>query len=143
MNFPTFFPEGCPPEDAPEANGCFFRIIPDKPGRQLKAKHFKSHREKQPDRDFSPKPECQVCSISLIENLDEAKSFARTLIETIPAFRDYEPLLARGVLEPPHGRIKHTPDVENGVQSHHDWWKFETVDCLSIFSFLDLNSSNA
>ena len=131
--FPDFFPEGCPPEDASPAEGIFFRAVPDKPNRTLKIKHLQSQRESQPTRDFGDVSECALCSISLLRDKVEAVKYGERLIASIPAFREYIPNVAVGTLTPEHGRIKHTPNNEVELKSHHDWWKHASVNGLDIF----------
>lgn len=136
MNFPNFFPKNCPPIGSIPAKGNFYRVIIDKEGRTLKKKHFESHRESQPNRDFPPIiSECDLCSVSLLEDIEEAKAFAKYLLNTIPAYRNRIGLLAYGSLSSEKGKIKHTPKPESKQLSHNDWWLPENFDGSSCFEY--------
>jgi hypothetical protein len=138
MKFPDFFPDSCPPSDSVSANGDFYRVVNDKDGRTLKKEHLKSHREKQPNRTFPPDyAECELCSVSLLKDLEEAKSFAKFLL-ALPSNRNNIGRIAYGTLSAEMGKIKHTPKPESNQLSHHDWWYPEGFDATTCFAYNDI-----
>jgi hypothetical protein len=138
MKFPDFFPENCPPSDSVSAYGDFYRVVTDKDGRTLKKEHLKSHREKQPNRTFPPDlSECELCSVSLLKDLEEAKNFAKFLL-AFPSNRNKIGRIAYGTLSSEMGKIKHTPKPESNQLSHYDWWCPEGFDATTCFTYNDV-----
>lgn len=139
MIWPDFFPDGCPTDSAKAASGQFFRVVPDRIGRTLKEKHFLSHRESQRNRQWPPDVnECDLCSVSLMQDIEDAKKHAMALLNAIPAYRNRVGRIAYGVLEPSCGKIKHTPDFVNGYISHHDWWCYADANATNFFQFTEI-----
>jgi hypothetical protein len=135
MNWPAFFPNDCPPGDAKPASGLFYRVVPEKKQRDLKAEDFYSHRKKQPDRVWPPdRCPCSLCGVSVMETLEDSLRLAQLLL-IIPAFRNKTCFIAKGTLAGHHGLIKHTPDIEKGLLSHHDWWVPDACDPSPVFEY--------
>lgn len=138
MNWPTFFPENCPPNDAKPSIGIFYRVIIDRKGRTIKLKHFISQRQSQPNRTWPPDIcECNLCGVSILKELEDSVKLAKILLDTIPAFRQSVGLIASGELNPSMGKLKHTPDVVNNLESHHDWWLPDGCDPSTLFNYCD------
>lgn len=139
MQWPQFFPNNCPPNEAQPAVGEFYRIVLDRLGRSLKRRHFSSHKESQSGRTWPPGiSECDLCAISLTQSVDDAKELAQILVNRIPAHSQKAGRLAVGRLRPDDGMIQHAPDFANGIKSHHNWWCFSEVDPLARFEYCDV-----
>lgn len=110
MQWPSHFPNDCPPEDSQSANGEFYRLVRHNPPKE---RDFKSYREEQPEREYKDIPECQLVGLSVYSDLD---GIIR-LLERIPALRKKR-RPAKGELIPDLGRIKNT----GKDKSHHTWW---------------------
>lgn len=125
MNWPTFFPDNCPPDDACEATGIVYRFVKHDPPDQ---RDFTTNYERQTDK-IQTNQLCSACGISVFRDLSDAPKMQRI----IRHFQSYS--VARGTITPDLGVIKHTPGK---IASHHDWWipigkepwkRFEIVTC--------------
>lgn len=113
MQWPDFYPENCPPEEAQPASGIVYRLV-----QQDLA---------QPE-DFIPlyidKPEnfenksisevCRGCGVSVCK---DRQDIAR-LQKSSGKMRKRQ--IAEGELNPTLGVIKYTPSRK--YKSHHTWW---------------------
>ncbi len=112
MEWPDYFPTGCPPADAANVSGPFFRLVRDDPPR---GEDFKTNWDL--GREYGPP--CLRHGLSGFLTLDDATQ-ARAVI---PGFRRRR--IARGALTPDLGKLKHTPTkTSNG---HHTWWVPEGI----------------
>lgn len=136
MEWATFFPINCPPQNTKPASGVFYRVITDKKVRPLKEKDFHSQRKSQPNREWPQHVDpCELCGVSITQTLDDSIKTALMLLGRVPALRNRISFIAKGDLQPNMGVIKHTPNVPDGILSHHDWWVPEGVDPLSVFFY--------
>lgn len=103
-------PEQCPPEDAKECNGVFFRIAN---GNPTTSADFFSQRKLQPSKIFKGEgiDDCIVKSISLFSDKKEIEKRMK-----LPKFR--KAVIAEVKLEPKDGKIKKTFGV-----SHYSLWR--------------------
>lgn len=106
-------PEQCPPADAVEACGRYYRIAK---GLPTESEDYFSQRKLQPNKVFIGEgiDECIVRSVSLFSTQDDAKK--RLLL---PKFRNQKIVIVE--LKPKDGVIKKTFGP-----SHYSWWR--TVD---------------
>jgi hypothetical protein len=143
MTWASFFPKDCPPADARAASGLFFRVVPDSKKRPLKPKDFYSHKRKQPNRNWPPdKCVCSLCGVSVTQTIEDAIKFARYLL-IIPAYSNKICFIANGHLEEHMGLIRHTPDLVNNLQSHHDWWIPDECDPCPNFKYCEEQVENS
>ena len=126
MRWPSYFPEGCPPEAAVPANGVVYRLVTNNPPT---IRDFQPLRIKQPHRNFK-ECECQACGLSVQREVGDA----RELMRRIPAFKERQ--VAQGNLNPKFGMIMPTPTRKSRGTSHHTWWLPEKIDPSSLFSVL-------
>lgn len=117
-------PADCPPESAQPVNGMYFRLA--RRGRQIGEDGLASEdwlfpHETKKSRCFKDyaRCECHAWSIfSALEPLQRAKEISPNLLRN-------KPVLAFG-LERNMGRVKRSPDVAMGLESHCDWWPAAT-----------------
>ena len=127
MQWPDYFPDGCPPQDAQPATGEVYRLVKKNPPE---SKDFIPTRKKQPSKDFGEK-ECEACGLSVLRNVEDAvrvKSRA-------PGMK--KRLVAKGTLNPHLGRIKRTPSKKFG-QVHHTWWAPTDIQPWSVFRIIEI-----
>ena len=127
MQWPDYFLDDCPPQDAQPATGEVYRLVKRNPPE---SEAFIPLREKKPNKDFGEK-ECQAWGLSVFRNVEDAvrmKSRARGMKKR---------LVAKGTLSPHLGRIKHTPSEMFG-QSHHTWWVPTEVQPWSVFHVVQI-----
>jgi len=117
MTWPAYYPEECPPDDAADPDGEFYRFVKcDPPG----AIDFLSNRELHPGMTYSDSAvECRSCALSMIRDLSDVISMQ----QMVPGFRKRS--VAIGTLQSEDGRIAHTPSQR--CPSHHSWWIPETI----------------
>ena len=103
-------PEQCPPEDAKECNGIYYRIANGNPATST---DFFSQKKLQPDKVFIGKgiDDCIVKSISLFSDRKEIEKRMK-----LPKFR--KGVIAEVRLEPKDGLIKKTFG-----NAHYSWWR--------------------
>ena len=114
MSFPADWPEGCPPDDAEDANGEVFRIVKSDPPT---AADFQSYHEMGMARGYP----CRRCGLSVFRSRSDAEHASR-------AFRNLGKVITEGMLLPEHGKTKQT-----GRPSHTTWWPYEGVHRVSLF----------
>lgn len=123
MDWPTFYPEDCPPEDAVLANGTVYRLV----GNNIINEYdFWSQRELRPDATFRDVTECQACGVSVFTDLAEIEAVNRN-----PYMRRKKKKIAVGHLDASMGEMKHTPSRQN--RSHHTWWIPANIDPTANF----------
>lgn len=126
MPWPTFFPNGCPPEDSVDASGPVIRMVANDPPL---LEDFKSHKELGQIRETGDLVD--ACGLSVMVDKED-----------VPRWRKRYPRLsntrlkhaATGVLEPRHGKIMPTPSSTS--ESHHTWWVYDKVDPSPDFTIL-------
>ena len=103
-------PEQCPPEDANECNGTYYRIANGNPATSA---DFFSQKRLQPDKIFTGEgiDDCIVKSISLFSDRKEIEKRMK-----LPKFR--KGVIAEIRLEPKDGMIKKTFG-----NAHYSWWR--------------------
>lgn len=116
MAWPDHLPDGCPPEDAPAADGQVFRLVGEVPT----ADDFRSHFERDPDRRWSDL--CLACGLSVHADVADAE---RTR-QRFPALRSRA--IAQGSLDASLGVMKPT-----GTRSHRTWWVTEDSEPWLVF----------
>lgn len=132
MDWPDYFPEGCPPSDAVPANGTFLRATKK---HQPQEGDFISHYERDPERFREI-----AINASALSVYTDVEDIMRMKRRSVGMRKKY---IARGTLYAHHGVMKHTPNVAKQELSHYDWWRVRNCDPLSIFEpFLDANGKN-
>ncbi|MGO2134756.1 MAG: hypothetical protein ACTH3S_04925 [Marinobacter sp.] len=117
--FPKQWPECCPPDDAPPAEGVVYRICrenPPAPG------DFQSHAELGKSSKGDP---CMRHGLSVFRDISEAQHLTGI-------FPKLGKLIFRGELTAEHGKIKPTPAKLR--PSHVTWWPFEEVERAAAFT---------
>lgn len=108
--WPDFFPENCPPEDAGDVDGAVYRFVKKKDPRPA---DFVSHLE----RGLRPEmPECLRAGLSCSIDLEHMKQVK----ESVP-YRKRQTIAACS-MKPEHGKIKQTLKPP-----HHTLWARRTV----------------
>lgn len=119
MDWPTHFPDNCPPEDAKPAAGTAYRLTHN----PFEPRDFWTKREMHPEKRFSdPITECQANGLSIFRNIEDAKRLRRT----VPYFRNETNAIAVGSLSPELGVTK--PTRPDHPSSHCSWWVPVGVD---------------
>lgn len=101
-------PASCPPDDAQECNGTFYRIAHGDPAT---SSDFFSQRKMNPDKLFSGIDECTLRSISIFSDYDETSKKLK-----LPKFKKAS--IAKVELKPDDGLIKKTFGPH-----HYSWWR--------------------
>lgn len=103
-------PEQCPPKDAKDCNGYFYRIANGDPAQSA---DFFSQRRLAPEKVFMGKgiDECIVRAVSLFANIEDAKKRLK-----LPKFKNAN--IAIVELHSKDGVIKKT-----FADSHYSWWR--------------------
>lgn len=104
-SFPDDFPHDCPPVDAVDANGEFFRIVRSDPCSE---EDFRTQAELGKAPAACP---CLRAGLSVLSDYDSARHY-----------RDKYPHLGRriasGTLDPVHGK------TQPGGKGHVTWWSY-------------------
>ena len=121
-SFATDCPEGCPPADAVDANGDFFRLAHANPPS---SEDYKTYAELGifPDRD-----RCLRCGLSVFSNAKGAVSLYQYMMKRHPGAVDLGKYVARLGLHPTDGKVKQT-----NRPPHHTWWMHEGTDRAATF----------
>ena len=108
-------PEQCPPEDAQQCDGYYYRIANGNPAQSV---DFFSQRRLQPDKVFKGLgvDECITRAVSLFSDRKEAEKRLK-----LPKFRNANIALVE--LKPKDGMIKKTFGT-----AHYSWWRTKDVD---------------
>jgi hypothetical protein len=115
MAWPSHFPADCPPADATQPAGTFYRLVPAMPPA---ATDLDSQYVKFPDRKYSDP--CKARGVSMYAMQADAVSTR----DRYHAFRSW--LVAVGSVDGAPGLVKATPSNEGS--SHHTWWLPSDVD---------------
>lgn len=111
-------PADCPPADALDADMLVYYVAKVNP---CHADDFRSHAERGSRKDADP---CNRCGLSVWRDETDARWIAMK-------FPRLGQLIARGQLEPAHGKLKKTYD-----RSHHTWWPVDGLLRHSVFSVI-------
>ncbi len=114
--FPTWFPPGCPPPAAGDAQGAVYRIVS---GGPLSEDDFLTYHELGQGLTINP---CRRCGVSVFASLARA----RHRLALSPRLGT---AIARGVLDASAGKAKLT-DWRSG---HVEWWAYDGVTRHSYF----------
>lgn len=119
MQFPTDWPENCPPQDAEDAHGNVYRVVKLDP---VGADDFRTQHEtgRMPNA-----PACLRCGLSVFQDLESAQH-QHDLFPKLGGF------IAKGRLESKHGKIKRTPTSR--APRHTTWWCCIDVRRHALFS---------
>lgn len=116
VNFPSNWPDNCPPEEAVEASGAVFRIVgASPPGPD----DFKSHEE----LGLPGGSPCRRVAVSVYKTLAHAQHRARLS----PNLGTH---IVEGAFEPGSGKTRLT----HPASGHHAWWSPDEFDRASIFA---------
>lgn len=115
--FPGDWQEGCPPADAVDADGEFFRVVKQNP---CVADDFKTHAEMGSQRKACP---CLRVGLSVLADIEHARHYR----DKYPSLGN---MIASGKLSSDHGRIK------AGKNGHVTWWSYSGVLRHSLFSIV-------
>jgi hypothetical protein len=126
MQWPTYFPENCPPASAKDTEaGEVYRLVDQNPPTEH---DFIPHRLRFPEKIFLN--ECKACGLSILTRVEDIVK----LRKRVPALRNK--FIASGNLAPNMGRMTHTP--QNG-NSHHTWWIPNNVKVAVNFQVIIIN----
>ena len=121
MGFPEGWPESCPPADAEDAGGVYFRLVNASPPS---VSDFESHLES----GRVPKgPPCLRAGLSVFRTLRDVRHQAAL----IPALGS---MIAQATLDAAHGKSKPT---KGKVPSHTTWWPYADTDRRVLFSVVE------
>lgn len=120
MNFPNTWPDGCPPDDAVDAEGDVFRIVNNDPPL---ADDLASHLETGKLPKAVP---CLRCGLSVFREVRDAMH-QRLLIPKLGRW------VAKGTLKAEHGRTKLTTGKQ---PTHTTWWAYDGVDRAILFGIV-------
>lgn len=104
--WPDFYPEDCPPEDAQDSRGIVFHLVSDDPMPQSDLYATAHHRGA-----FAGEDECIRVSLSCFRQEEDL----RQTRSAVPRLSDRK--IARVELDPAHGKLKQTR-----TPSHHSLW---------------------
>ena len=110
-------PEQCPPTDAEQCEGYYYRIANGNPAT---TEDFFSQRKMQPDKVFKGLgiDECVTRAVSLFSEREEAEKRLK-----LPKFKKAN--IALVILEPKDGVLKKTFDI-----AHYSWWRTKDFNVL-------------
>lgn len=113
FDWPDYFPESCPPNDAEHAAGKYYRIVDEDPPDEedflgnLRLQQLGLRRKRRWD------DECKAFGVSILADRDEILRLRQSLGPMRSKAIAYGDITGDGVL-------KHTPSGE--YKSHHTWW---------------------
>ncbi|RKU24562.1 hypothetical protein C6497_17215 [Candidatus Poribacteria bacterium] len=113
MQWPDFYPENCPPEEAEPASGTVYRLVRHDPPQ---AEDFRTFFQENPNF-FEGKPTDLICKghgVSVYTDPEDIKQ----LKERSKKFKNRH--IAKGELNSTLGVIQNTPSRQ--LKSHHTWW---------------------
>lgn len=128
MDWPSHFPENCPPSDAQVAEGIAYRLTHN----PFHPQDFQTKREMHPEKRFpDPTRECLANGLSIFRDIEDAKGLRRR----VPYFRNEVNAIAVGHLSPEMGVTKATRFGSHS--SHCTWWVPVSVDRAQPFTILE------
>lgn len=126
-DYPDFYPEECPPADAPPAGGTVFRLVR---GTVPSPSDFVPVAIENPSR-LTAKTRCLGCGLTVFREVADVEQ----LQKRVAGHRDKR--VAVGTLDEAAGVLKPT-----GKPSHHTWWVRRGFDPVSCFK-VDENQGSA
>jgi hypothetical protein len=124
LTWPSFFPSECPPTDAEDASVVVFRIVSSDPPT---ASDFLSYAQTNPTRNGG---KCKPSGLSVFTGIDDALDYLGMVPGEVQGDAPRH-LVARALLSPEAGKIKHTPSAMR--KSHHTWWAPDGFDHAAAF----------
>jgi hypothetical protein len=124
MEWPDYFPSGCPSTNAVPATGQVWRLVLNSPPT---ADDFIPHKLLFPERDWN-EAECKACGLSIYRDARDA-SRARNRVPALRAHR-----IASGNLVESDGVMLPTPS--HASQSHETWWVPQAVEPWRSFAVI-------
>ena len=129
-NWPEDFPEDCPPEHAPPADGAYYRIVgndPPAPSDFVSMYHLNRNRA---EREISRgrRTQCETMGLSVHAERMHA-------IECAQQYPKLGGKIARLFLTPASGKAIQTG---GGLGSHNTWWKARGFDPLGSAQVLQI-----
>ena len=119
VNWPAFFPPGCPPPEAKDAQAEVFRLVSANPPT---ASDFECWAQRNPKKYMG---DCKASGLSVFT----AKADALRLVRRVPGMSGK--LIALASLRQGAGKLMHTPS--SGASSHHTWWTPAGFDHAAAF----------
>lgn len=110
MNWPSFFPNKCPPDNAEHVNKSYFRLVKTNPPTSA---DVLSNKELQPEKDWGSST-CKACGLSIFIKREDAEKTRKR----IPALRETHIAIARVTKD--SGVVAETPSRD--ATSHCTWW---------------------
>lgn len=114
-DWPDWFPPNCPPPEAADASGEFYRLVSEDPPVEA---DFRSNRELadagEARATWPESKECQACGLSVTETLADAEATRKAF----GALRKKR--IAVGAVDG-DGKLLATPSRK--APSHHSWWR--------------------
>jgi hypothetical protein len=123
--WPNYYPQGCPPGDAPLAQGKVYRFVSATPS----ISDFDPHYLRRPDKAWDGVL-CQACGLSVNVTFEHARS-KRALLAPLRKKK-----IAVAELTAKDGRLAPTPALSD--HHHHTWWRSMTsADPLELFKLVE------
>lgn len=122
VNWPSFFPQQCPPADAKDASGEVFRFVSSDPPS---ARDFESWAQSNPKKWMG---NCKASGLSVFT----ARADLARMVKRVRGLTRGK-LIARANLTPEAGKLKPTP---NNGNSHHTWWAPAGFDHAAAFKVM-------
>ena len=122
-NWPSDFPQGCPPEQASAADGSYYRIVkndPPEPDDFVSVYHLNRDRAILEIRR-GRRSECETKGLSVFMDRDDA-------IRCAHQYPKIGNRVATVALTPKSGKTLQTGGIS---ESHHTWWKVADFDPLT------------
>lgn len=130
--YPEGWPNNCPPSDAVDANGDYFRLVfsdpPSKRDFQSYAELGLRHHE----------DECLRCGLSVFRAASDAARLYRYMRKRHPKGVNLGHLVARLELSSVDGKTGQTRR-----QAHFTWWPYAETNRATTFRSIVMDSSNA
>ena len=119
-NWPSDFPEDCPPEQASPANGTYYRIVKNDPPEpdDFVSLYRQNRRRAENIVKAGMRSQCEIMGLSVYADIDDAIQCALRY----PRIGDR---IASLSLAPESGKVLHTGGA---FKSHSTWWKVEEFD---------------
>ena len=119
LEWPSFFPDRCPPADATSAECAVLRLVHNDPPSAADFLPWSVENGK-----VSKSKPCRSCAVSVFERIEDVRKMQRR----VPAQRPKA--VAEGELKPEMGVTKPSPVKE---RSHRSWWIPDGLDPSPVF----------
>lgn len=128
-DWPEWFPDACPPAEARDAEGHFYRLVD---GVEILESDFWSHEQeylagKRPRRSWSSGKLCDFVSCSIFalrSDIEQTRKGVGPLKHKLVALGDITG----------EGKLLETPTNGN---SHHNWWRTQTETAWVNFKVVE------